>query len=164
MIMKFAGVKFLAGGATAASATGLGALGVSAIDWKEKPKELTKTKNEDTPVTPQKEKAESPDTPTASLSQPEAQTQTSVTCTVFKIDKKGKVGQQQINQIDWQEKKRTDNNASGSNKKFWEDVESACTGTNNEKPWWEGKVYVTETGGKWNYSKDDQKDWTLPSR
>ncbi|CBY92614.1 hypothetical protein HF1_06060 [Mycoplasma haemofelis str. Langford 1] len=162
--MKFVGVKFLAGGATAASATGLGALGVSSIDWKEKPKELTKTKNEDTPVTPKKEKAESPDTPTASPSQPEAQSQASVTCTVFKIDNKGQAGQQITEIKDWEKKRKDDQNKETTNKNFWTDVESACTGTNTNKPWWNGKVYVTETGGKWNYSRDDQKDWTRSSR
>ncbi|AEG72929.1 hypothetical protein MHF_0657 [Mycoplasma haemofelis Ohio2] len=157
--MKFAGVKFLAGGATAASATGLGALGVSSMDWKEKPKELTKTKSEDSPVAPEEENTELPNTPTESTSQ----TQSTPTCTVFKIENKGG-NNQKITEIKWEEEKGKDANATTTNKTFWDDVDKACKGGYSDKPSYNGKVYVTETNGTWVYSRDNQKEWPSPAK
>ncbi|CBY92609.1 hypothetical protein HF1_06010 [Mycoplasma haemofelis str. Langford 1] len=154
--MKLAGVKFLAGGATAASATGLGALGVSSMDWKEKPKELTKTKSEDAPVTPTEAKEEPSNSSTVT---PIPQSKQSPVCKVFKIENKD-TSNPTITEIQVEQEKQRDTKADTDNKQFWTDVDTACKGTDTtNKPSYEGKVYVTKNNDKWVYSKVDQKQW-----
>ncbi|AEW45327.1 hypothetical protein MHC_02305 [Mycoplasma haemocanis str. Illinois] len=148
--MQLTIVKFLVGGIATSVTTGLTAWGISSIDWKEKSKELPQTKDEISPKAEIKSSTTVPST---------EQTSPSPSCEVFKIDNKGKDGQR-IEKIDWKEKKKEDSNAETTNKNFWEDVEKACEGTDSNKPQYQGKVYVTETGGKWNYSRFDQKDWS----
>ncbi|AEG72931.1 hypothetical protein MHF_0659 [Mycoplasma haemofelis Ohio2] len=185
--MKLAGVKFLAGGATAASATGVGALGVYSVDWKEKPKDLVKTKSEDAPETTEEEEvtpinttvesseetqeqSSKPSPTTQQETQPSvspqpvqavAQTREDITCEVFKIDNKGKRNQN-ITPINWKDEKAKDGKADSTNSRFWDDVDKACKRSDpKKKPSHNGKVYVTKTGDRWSYSSGDQKDWGL---
>ncbi|CBY92618.1 hypothetical protein HF1_06100 [Mycoplasma haemofelis str. Langford 1] len=184
--MKLAGVKFLAGGATAASATGVGALGVYSVDWKEKPKDLIKTKSEDAPETTEeeevtpinttvesseetREQSSEPSPVTQQETQPSVppqpvqaastQTKEDTTCKVFRIDNKDR-SNRSFTQINWKEEKTKDRNAGSTNRTFWDDVDKACKGDRN-KPSHNGNVYVTKTGERWSYSSRDQKDWGL---
>ncbi|AEG72928.1 hypothetical protein MHF_0656 [Mycoplasma haemofelis Ohio2] len=181
--MKLAGVKFIAGGATAASAAGVGTLGVYSVDWKEKPRDLVKTRSEDfsvtlkeeeaTTVEPREEVSEQSSTtslpakpepqPSDTSAQPvRTEEQQGTTCKVWKIDNKGK-SNQSITSINWQQEKTDDKKASSTNSKFWDDVDKACKGIDGKKSW-QGNVYVTKSGDTWNYSGNDQKDWTPKKR
>ncbi|AEW45325.2 hypothetical protein MHC_02295 [Mycoplasma haemocanis str. Illinois] len=128
------------GGVTATSLT---TWGISSMAWKGKSKELTTT----------------PITSTSSI-QPNTQPQHNPTCEVFKVE--GKESQNpKITKINWEEEKVKDTKSNTDNKDFWSSVDTACKGTDKtNKPSYNGRVYVTETGGKWNYSKEDQKEWT----
>ncbi|AEW45485.1 hypothetical protein MHC_03125 [Mycoplasma haemocanis str. Illinois] len=152
--MKLAGIKFLAGGVTAASATGLG-IGISSIDLKERPKTLSKTKDEskvDSEVSKStKEVEEVEEVSQASTPSSEVQPSQNGGCKVVKLDMDKKLFEEK----DWSELKV----GISGNEKFVQDVEKACEGTDNSKPRYQGKVYVTETGGKWNYSASYQKNW-----
>ncbi|CBY92616.1 hypothetical protein HF1_06080 [Mycoplasma haemofelis str. Langford 1] len=131
------------------------------MDWKEKPKEITKTKSEDSSVASKEEKTELPNTSTQP-SKPEAQS--TPTCTVFKIENKGG-NNQKITEIKWEEEKGKDANATTTNKTFWDDVDKACKGSDPQnKPSHNGKVYVTESNGTWVYSRDNQKEWASAAK
>ncbi|AEW45282.1 hypothetical protein MHC_02080 [Mycoplasma haemocanis str. Illinois] len=123
------GPKFLLVGATVASATALGIVGVSALSQREQD---TKTDKNNTP----EDKKSS--------------------CRVFQVTDKS--SSPKFSSIDWRNEKAKDQKASTTNKQFWEDVENACQGTGGKKSI-NGKVYVTKTGDKWNYSSADQKVW-----
>ncbi|CBY92546.1 hypothetical protein HF1_05380 [Mycoplasma haemofelis str. Langford 1] len=148
--MELLGSKFLLGGATAASAAGLGAVGASAFGKGEPVKETVKSK--EASVEPEKTEEITAEAPTA----PEAQVQQKPACRVFKIT--NKETNPQFSEVDWKDQKNKDTEASTTNQKFWEDVDNACNGTGDKKSV-DGKVYVTQNGKKWNYSGADQKVW-----
>ncbi|AEW45430.1 hypothetical protein MHC_02840 [Mycoplasma haemocanis str. Illinois] len=147
--MKLTGIKFLAGGVTAASATGLG-VGISSIDLKERPKTLSKTKDEskvDSEVSnkPIEEVQQTPSAPSSTPQPPQ-----NGGCKVVKLEKASK----QFEEKNWEQLKNEITKV--GNETFLDDVEKACKG---KKLSYQGKVYVTENGGKWIYSSGDQKEW-----